>query len=313
MGDIDPVSGHIERLQRALTDARGKATSADGKLRVEVGANGTLHSVELGEGGADLDPRLLVSMIVDLHREAVADAAAVMREAVAALGSDPRLQEDRQDVVDKLARPRPSGENTGTTAPSTTEPTTTTAPPEERNPPAHPDRSPTSAPDRAPAVGHEPPPAPAAPPMPAPRPAPAARPARPPRRPAAPARLSEFDPVTFAPITRPRPLSTPAVTTDRPRRSTPPGEPPRPDRSISPAEAAPTFTPPGPTAPISHPNTDEQPAPRTPESTEPAPDLDITPWGEPAEDTTLTDEGWPPDDHLTLSTDWWNLPSSDPR
>ncbi|WP_278264288.1 YbaB/EbfC family nucleoid-associated protein [Nocardia sp. AG03] len=309
MGDIDPVSGHIERLQRALTDARGKATSADGTLRVEVGANGTLHSVELGEGGADLDPRVLVSMIVDLHREAVADAAAVMREAVAALGSDPRLQEGRQEVVDKLARPRPVDENPDTTASSTTG---DTSPAEEPHPPT---RASVPTPDDTPAVGGEPPrTTPSLPPPPAPRPAP---PARAPRRPAAPARLSEFDPVTFAPVTRPRPLSTPAVDTDRPRRATPPRAPTRTDQpwpSSSTAEHAPVE--PGNTPPVSPPDTTAStaalPAEESP-TARPALEVEIVPWGEPADDTAVNDEGWPPDDHLTLSSDWWNLPSPDGR
>ncbi|MFD6102124.1 YbaB/EbfC family nucleoid-associated protein [Nocardia salmonicida] len=114
MGDVDPVSGHIEKLQRALTDARGRAVSADGTLRLEAGANGTIHSIELGNGGADLDATVVVSLIVELHREAVHEAATTMRAAVAALSNDPRLHEDRQEVVDKLARPRTDPESVAT-------------------------------------------------------------------------------------------------------------------------------------------------------------------------------------------------------
>lgn len=111
MEDVDPVSGHIEKLQRALTDARGRAVSADGALRLEAGANGTIHSIELGDGGADLAAAVVVSLIVELHREAVTEAATTMRAAVAALSNDPRLHEDRQQVVDKLARHRTNPES----------------------------------------------------------------------------------------------------------------------------------------------------------------------------------------------------------
>ncbi|MFE3543423.1 YbaB/EbfC family nucleoid-associated protein [Nocardia sp. NPDC059177] len=309
MGDIDPVSGHIAQLQRALTDARGKATSADGAVLVEVGANGTLHKITVGDGGADLDPRRLAEMIVDLHREAVADAAAVMREAVAALGSDPRMQENRQDVVDKLAQPRPIGETSGRTAPSPPETTgsvdTAANPPESAvldgprdespllpAPPTEP--APASAP-RQPGIttAHLPTSGTSARTTPATAHPMAAR-----QRPATRARLSEFDPVTFAPVTRTRRTLTPGQPTDRPHRPTPAAEP------TTTTESAPDPVP-----------TSEHSAAPPERRTEPATDLTehITAWGDPADDPNTSDENWPPDDHLTLSGEWWGLPSTDGR
>lgn len=77
--------------------------SADGALRLEAGANGTIHSIELGDGGADLAAAVVVSLIVELHREAVTEAATTMRAAVAALSNDSR-QSFRRRVGDPPRR-----------------------------------------------------------------------------------------------------------------------------------------------------------------------------------------------------------------
>ncbi|MBF6202682.1 YbaB/EbfC family nucleoid-associated protein [Nocardia sputi] len=296
MGDIDPVSGHIERLQRALTDARGKAASADGSLRVEVGANGTLHSIELGEGGAYLDPRRLVEMIIDLHRAAVADAAAVMRETVAALSSDPRLQEGRQHVVDKLTQPRPSNEpiHTGVSSPTA----------DQQHVSARAREGSPSEPNTAPSVTQTPTPSRAAPRAPirtAPTRAatPATRPAKSPRHHPAPARISEFDPVTYAPVTRTRRQSTP----DRPTDTSP-----QPRTATEPPAAENTGG--GTSQPL---HSTEGSTPSLPRAAASSP-VDITEsviaWHDPSDDSHITGASWPPDDYPLMSDEWWWGPHS---
>ncbi|MFE1592271.1 YbaB/EbfC family nucleoid-associated protein [Nocardia sp. NPDC058705] len=278
MGDIDPVSGHIERLQRALTDARGRAVSTDGAVRVEAGANGTIHSIELGDGGTDLAAAEVVSLIVDLHREAVADAAATMREAVAALSNDPRLQDDRQEVVDKLARPGTSSEVVATQphhSLNSQPPGDSDGIPDQPRRPPSADRQIRSTPREksTPVV-----PQTVSTPM-----------SRRRHQPAAPAKLSQFDPVTFAPLSR----------TYRPAQADP--RPTAPEA----APAIPTSREPTVAEPDSAPATIEPSYPEV----EYIPADPFAPWGEPGDGTGIPPGAWPPDDNLILSDDWWEWQS----
>ncbi|MFF2082618.1 YbaB/EbfC family nucleoid-associated protein [Nocardia sp. NPDC058176] len=284
MGDIDPVSGHIERLQRALTDARGTATSADGSLRVEVGANGALHRIELGADGVDRDPHRMVAMIVELHREAMADAAAVMREAVAALGSDPRLQEGRQEVADKLSRPQ-SASGTELSPLATGEadsPVVARSSPDQQHSAPGPAEAPT--PTRLPPSRSA-----------RPTSGSAELPTKAPRRPT-PARISECDPISFAPVTRTR--RAPEQHPGDPGRTQP--DPPREAAERAPASALPR--------PVTDDSAEPLPQPEPPVDTEPT--ESVIAWGDPADDSVIPHDTWP-DDYLIMSDEWWGFPSTD--
>ncbi|MFD4355646.1 hypothetical protein ACFWPX_24045 [Nocardia sp. NPDC058518] len=282
MADVDPVSGHIEQLQRALTDARGRAVSADGSLRLEAGANGTIHSIELGDSGADLGAAAVVSLILELHREAVAEAAATMRAAVAALSSDPRLHEDRQEVVGKLARPRPESEYVA--APQHYSPHQSSTTREANGAPRVRNSSPSGELQRRPTPHKEPERARSAP-LPTP-----------PQKPAAPPKLSAFDPVTFAPL-------------PRANRPVPPNQ-----RSIAP-DLSGTSSGASPEKPITHDardvGSDAEPASRPLSIELAATETDFVPadpfasWGEPGDGTGIAPGSWLPDDNLMLSDDWW--------
>lgn len=92
MVDGSTDSGHIERLQRALSEARGYASSDDGSVKVEVGANGSLYGIHLSEGGGVRTARELAAMIADLHRVAAGDAAVAISDALTALGNSAPVQ-----------------------------------------------------------------------------------------------------------------------------------------------------------------------------------------------------------------------------
>lgn len=107
MGDIDPLSGHIEQLQQALTVARGKASNLDSSVTVEVGTNGAIHAIELDARGEQLTAIELAPLLIDLHRQAVANAAESVREAVEQLSGDVQVRNEHRRVADTFTCPRP--------------------------------------------------------------------------------------------------------------------------------------------------------------------------------------------------------------
>ncbi|MFC9967616.1 YbaB/EbfC family nucleoid-associated protein [Nocardia ignorata] len=298
MGDVDPVSGQIERLQRALTDARGTATSADGTVRVEVGANGTLHRIELGVGGEDLEPRRLVETIVELHRQATVDVAASVRDAVASLGSDPRLREDRQEVVDQLARPPSADGGSGEPVSSASAVSPNGGGAEEsRSPSARRVSVPGPAQDTG--CGRDREIAPRIIRSPSPSASRAASQSRSPSRTGTRTNsVSPFDPVTFLPAasrhlknsephsegTDRRPLDS-KFTADADRTS------PEADRVIA-AQM-------NDVGQADHDTVDSAPRDST------------AAWGDPADESDAAWASWPQDDYVPTSWEWWALPSTD--
>ncbi|NKX90954.1 YbaB/EbfC family nucleoid-associated protein [Nocardia coubleae] len=299
MGDVDPVSGQIERLQRALTDARGTATSADGTVRVEVGANGTLHRIELGVGGEDLEPRRLVETIVELHRQATVDASASVRDAVASLSSDPRLREDRQEIVDQLARPPSPNEGSSHAAPSAP-----AVPPNdwaaENTRSASPRRVSLPGPtqdrgfdrDRKGGPGLVRPPSPSAS-----RTAPESR--LPSRTGTWTSSVSPLDPVTFLP-TASRHVKNPEPHVSGTERS------PLVDSEF--ADVA-DRTSPEVDRVIAAQMSDVGQADRDTADSEPMDS--IAAWGDPADESDAAWASWPQDDYVPTSWEWWALPSTD--
>ncbi|MFC9471232.1 hypothetical protein ACFTS5_03495 [Nocardia sp. NPDC056952] len=299
MGDIDPVSGHIEQLQRALTDARGRAVSADGSLRLEAGANGTIHSIELGEGGAELSAAVVVSLIADLHREAVTEATATMRAAVAALTSDPRLHDERQEVVDKLSRPRIEPETVAApkSSPPPTRPSTTSR--EGGSAPRLRSNSPSAEPlSRSTSR------------QPAERGRTTTRPT-PPRQSTAPPNLSEFDPVTFAPLPRAKRPAPPNQRPIAPHPGNTTTDAP-PNRSIT-HDSRDIPEPirgdaPDPVCGDTEPASGSPSAELNPAKSDFVPADPFAPWGDPGDGTGIAPGSWLPDDNLLLSDDWWDWP-----
>lgn len=134
MADVDPVAGKIERLQQALLRTRGVASSTDQSVTVEVGANGALHAIRLDENGERLHPNDLILRIIELHAVALSEAGSAMREAVAQLDSDPRIQADRERIADALESPPPQ-EASEPVRVTPTEPIAQTAPLDSPGPP----------------------------------------------------------------------------------------------------------------------------------------------------------------------------------
>ncbi|WP_372508354.1 YbaB/EbfC family nucleoid-associated protein [Nocardia amikacinitolerans] len=81
LGDQGPAAARIERLQDAMTRARGRASSSDDSVTVVVGANGVLHAITVSDSST-LTARRLADVVVELHKLAFARAGDAVREAV---------------------------------------------------------------------------------------------------------------------------------------------------------------------------------------------------------------------------------------
>ncbi|MFC9896958.1 YbaB/EbfC family nucleoid-associated protein [Nocardia sp. NPDC127579] len=80
--DIEQSQATIQQMQEALTRIRATASTVDGAVTVEVGADGFLHAITLDEFGRELDQRQLAEAIVDTYRSAFAEATALMHREV---------------------------------------------------------------------------------------------------------------------------------------------------------------------------------------------------------------------------------------
>ncbi|MGW5385891.1 YbaB/EbfC family nucleoid-associated protein [Nocardia sp. NPDC003963] len=103
-GDIDPISGQLEAVQRALlTD-----TAAAGRygVSVHVRADGSLESVRIDETVTPYG-EALGELITQLAREALEQARANVREQLETLTADPRVAEVAESFGDAVEKPRP--------------------------------------------------------------------------------------------------------------------------------------------------------------------------------------------------------------
>src|SRR5690349_5419304 len=102
MGEIP-----VPRLQAALAQAYGTATTVDQAVTVQVGANGTLRSIELSERGSELPARELVAVITQLHELALTRAGTALSAAVARLQEADEPEEAPDQPADTPPDPEP--------------------------------------------------------------------------------------------------------------------------------------------------------------------------------------------------------------
>lgn len=105
LGDIDPLGGQLEAVQRALlTDA---ATAGRYGVSVRVRADGSLESVAIDETvtpyGAELG-----KLITQLVGEALELARNNVRDSLSRLTSDPRITAVTESFGDATEKPRPA-------------------------------------------------------------------------------------------------------------------------------------------------------------------------------------------------------------
>ncbi|MBP2189655.1 YbaB/EbfC family nucleoid-associated protein [Nocardia goodfellowii] len=95
MGKVEQQTAKAEALQEALAIARGTASSPNDMVTVEVGADGTLHSIQLSEQGSRLSATQAAEIIFEIHKIGLARAIAVLNDAVAQIddGDDPHDEE----------------------------------------------------------------------------------------------------------------------------------------------------------------------------------------------------------------------------
>lgn len=104
-GDIDPITGRMEAVQRALlTDT---ATAGRYGVSVRVRAEGTLETVEIDQTvtpyGAELG-----ALIVELAGEALNLVRDNARERIDELADDPRIRAAVEALGDATERSRPA-------------------------------------------------------------------------------------------------------------------------------------------------------------------------------------------------------------
>ncbi|WP_336088132.1 YbaB/EbfC family nucleoid-associated protein [Nocardia sp. SSK8] len=98
-------NAQLDYLQEALLRIRGTASSSDGSVTVEVGANGALHAVRLSDPGPCADPQQLVDCVIDLHRLAHAEAGEAMRATLEELQAEIALDDETEPAGDDPAEP----------------------------------------------------------------------------------------------------------------------------------------------------------------------------------------------------------------
>ncbi|MGW1739038.1 hypothetical protein ACWCPQ_09530 [Nocardia sp. NPDC001965] len=103
-GDIDPLSGQLEAVQRALlTDS---ADAGRYGVSVRVRADGALESVRIDQNVTPYG-EALGELITQLAREALEQARDNVRVHLDTLIADPRIAEVAESLGDAVDKPRP--------------------------------------------------------------------------------------------------------------------------------------------------------------------------------------------------------------
>ncbi|WP_431956604.1 hypothetical protein [Nocardia lijiangensis] len=104
IGDIDPITGQLDALRRALLTDR--ATAGRYGVAVDVLADGTLAEVRISDTvtpyGAELG-----RLITTLAKEALDQARGTARERIDDLTADPRIAAAVETIELASERPRP--------------------------------------------------------------------------------------------------------------------------------------------------------------------------------------------------------------
>ncbi|MFJ4650446.1 hypothetical protein ACIP5Y_04125 [Nocardia sp. NPDC088792] len=102
---MDSVADDTERLQAAIATRIAAATSADGRVAVEVSADGTVHNWRIA--GADEQTNRIVAEVLELIGEAHTAAKNAIRAELDAIGDREEVQAVQDAARDALARATP--------------------------------------------------------------------------------------------------------------------------------------------------------------------------------------------------------------
>ncbi|MEU4600835.1 hypothetical protein [Nocardia sp. NPDC023988] len=122
MGDIDPLAGNVSHLQDSLAASVAPADSS--LVRLEVGQDGTIQSVQLSAAARAMTPDALVAEVVRVHTAAVEESQRAISAAIAALEADPRLAALTERKTDALSRALPTQTHPPTSAAPVSRPST---------------------------------------------------------------------------------------------------------------------------------------------------------------------------------------------
>ncbi|RMI32247.1 hypothetical protein [Nocardia stercoris] len=103
-GDVDPITGRMESVGRALL--AGRAGAARHGVAVEVGADGTLAAVRIDESITPYGA-YLGQLIADLAREALERARAQVLEQLDEFMADPRIMAACDALESAVQQPKP--------------------------------------------------------------------------------------------------------------------------------------------------------------------------------------------------------------
>ncbi|MFC8386197.1 YbaB/EbfC family nucleoid-associated protein [Nocardia sp. NPDC057272] len=95
--DVDPINGRMEAVHRALMTDRAGAERHG--VSVEVSADGTLESLRIAESVTPYGKEL-AALIVQLAKEALVESRQNVRDRMAELKADPRIE----DVLESISR-----------------------------------------------------------------------------------------------------------------------------------------------------------------------------------------------------------------
>ncbi|MCZ4521587.1 YbaB/EbfC family nucleoid-associated protein [Rhodococcus ruber] len=102
--DIEELTVKAARVHRSLSKLRGRATSSDGDVTIEVSIDGRITEMVVSQWFSQTSPNAAAATIARTHSEALADAEATAAEIRRELTEDYRVAR----IVDRVATERPS-------------------------------------------------------------------------------------------------------------------------------------------------------------------------------------------------------------
>lgn len=101
--DFEELTVKAARVHRSLTQLRGRATSSDGEVTIEVAIDGRITKLVVSQWFSQLSPDEVAAAIVRTHSDALADVDAVALEVRREVTEDYRVAR----IVDRVATERP--------------------------------------------------------------------------------------------------------------------------------------------------------------------------------------------------------------
>ncbi|MEO7078930.1 MAG: YbaB/EbfC family nucleoid-associated protein, partial [Rhodococcus sp. (in: high G+C Gram-positive bacteria)] len=102
--DVEELTVKAARVHRSLLKIRGRATSSDGDVTIEVSIDGRITKMVVSQWFSRTSPDAAAAAIARTHSEALADAEAAAAEVRRELTEDYRVAR----IVDRVAAKRPS-------------------------------------------------------------------------------------------------------------------------------------------------------------------------------------------------------------